>query len=347
MTENEIFTLIPAYKPEDGLLVLVDELITLGIKDVVVVDDGSGPEFAHRFEHLRQFEQVSVLVHAENQGKGAALKTGFKYIYERFPGCKVVVTADADGQHTAVDILNIAKCSLENPDALVLGSRQFDQMLPKSRFGNTITHWIFRLVFQLKIADTQTGLRGVSRQFIPACLYIPYNRYEYETEMILITKRENVPIVELPIQTIYLDGNKSSHFNILVDSAKIYFILFRYTAASLISALVDYIVFYILFQLNGSVLLSMVGSRLVSLLVNFLILNTRVYYSQKNSLVTFVKYVALVIFSGILAVQGINFLSFAAGMSVIMAKLVAETAIYFLNFFANTYLVFGLKRSGR
>jgi putative flippase GtrA len=163
--------------------------------------------------------------------------------------------------------------------------------------------------------------------------------------MLLITKKESVSIVEQPIQTIYLDGNKSSHFNILVDSAKIYFILFRYTIASLVSAFVDYVVFYLLFQSSGSVPISMVGSRLVSLMVNFLILNTRVYYSQKNSMVTFLKYVALVVFSGFLAVQGINLLSSKLGLTVLVSKLVAETIIYFLNFFVNTYVVFGWKWS--
>ena len=162
--------------------------------------------------------------------------------------------------------------------------------------------------------------------------------------MLLVTKREPVTIVERPIQTIYLDGNKSSHFNMLVDSTKIYFILFRYTIASLISALVDYVVFIILFGINDSVSYSIVGARVVSLLVNFGILSTRVYYSRRNTVGTFIKYVALVIFSGFLAVHAIEFLIARFGMPVTWAKILSEGVIYFLNFVVNTYVVFGHRR---
>ena len=340
MSNHQISVLIPAYKPKPDLIVLVDQLIALGLESIVVVDDGGGKEFMPIMQQLDQKESVIVLHHAENQGKGAALKTGLQYIYEHHPDCTTVVTADADGQHIAGDILKVAKVSLANPTSLALGVRQFHQMIPKSRFGNTVTHWVFRLFFGLEISDTQTGLRGIPRKFIPACLEIPFNRYEYETEMLLISKAEGLSLTEIPIETIYLDQNKGSHFNVIVDSTKIYFVIFRYTLASLASALVDYVIFISLFGVFASTPISIFGARSVSLFVNYLLLHYKVYYSQRRPAVTFPRYIGLVIFSGILATVFIELLHEDFGWNVSLAKVVVELIIYFFNFMMNTLFVF-------
>lgn len=340
MSNGKTFVLIPAYKPLVSLVHLVDELLDIGLSDVVVVDDGGGAPFAPIFDRLREMPGVVVLTHEVNQGKGAALKTGLAYCYHQRPECATVVTADADGQHTAADIAKTGEVSLAHPEALTLGVRQFDEMIPKSRLGNTITYWTLRIFYGLKITDTQTGLRGIPRSFIPACLEIPYTAYEYETEMLLITKGERVPIVEVPIETLYFDDNKGSHFNILVDSSKIYFVIFRYMLASLAAALVDTGIFAILFALIGQVGWSIAGARLVSMLVNYFLLQYMVFYSKRRPGVTFPRYVALVIFSGVLATTLIDWLSQQWGWDVIVAKILVEATIYFFNFLVNTLWVF-------
>lgn len=340
MSDGNAFVLIPAYKPQVSLVHLVDELLAAGMDDIVVVDDGGGEKFAPVFDRLREKDGVVVLTHEVNQGKGAALKTGLAYCYHQRPECSTVVTADADGQHTADDISAVGAFSLAHPDALTLGVRQFDEMIPKSRFGNTVTHWVLQIFYGLKITDTQTGLRGIPRSFIPACLEIPYTAYEYETEMLLITKGERVQIVELAIETLYFDDNKGSHFNILVDSSKIYFVIFRYTLASLAAALVDTGLFAILFALIGQVGWSIAGARLVSLLVNYFLLQYVVFYSRRRPGVTFPRYLALVVFSGVLATVLIDWLSQQLGWDVIVAKIVVEVTIYFFNFLMNTLWVF-------
>ena len=86
-----------------------------------------------------------------------------------------------------------------------------------------------RWIIGQRISDTQTGLRGIPLAMIPRLLVIPHHGYEFELEMLLVCKYEGIRIRETGIQTIYLDGNRSSHFNPLLDSFRIYFVLLRFT----------------------------------------------------------------------------------------------------------------------
>ena len=148
---NRFIALIPAYEPEQRLIGIVEELKKRGF-DVVVVDDGSGPEYRGIFDELA--EQATVLTHVRNCGKGAVLKTGMKYINKYMAYTEsvktvsgtetvsgrdaVIVTVDADGQHLPDDVLRVAEISAQRRDALVLGSRALGKDIPaRSRFGNT------------------------------------------------------------------------------------------------------------------------------------------------------------------------------------------------------------------
>ena len=112
--ENVI--LIPAYNPDDKLIRLIDELIFLKIP-IVVVNDGSDKCFNYIFEIIKSKSGVKVINHEINLGKGAALKTGIKYIMENYKECTGIVTADADGQHLPKDIIKIVDCINKNPNA--------------------------------------------------------------------------------------------------------------------------------------------------------------------------------------------------------------------------------------
>ena len=122
--------LIPAYRPSASLPDLVRALAAKAIPAIVIVDDGSGPEYREVFSRAAAFPNVHLLRHATNLGKGAALKTGINYALCTFPGLVGIVTADADGQHHPDDIERIADTLLARPDCLVLGSRGFDGDVP-------------------------------------------------------------------------------------------------------------------------------------------------------------------------------------------------------------------------
>src|SRR5262245_41546481 len=119
---NRLAVVIPAYKPSAALLDVVRALSEKSAPAIVIIDDGSGPQYRATFDAVSKFPNVRLLRHAVNLGKGAALKTGFNYVLCEFPDAVGVVTADADGQHHPDDILRVGEALAENPGALVLGS---------------------------------------------------------------------------------------------------------------------------------------------------------------------------------------------------------------------------------
>ena len=218
--------LIPAYNPDEKLLALIDELIPK-FANIVVVNDGStvNPEV---FDGVCA-RGITLLAHQENRGKGAALKTGFKWILENLTSCATVVTADADGQHRPDDIVRVAEASLANPKALTIGVRAFSGNVPfRSRLGNWWTRWVFFLLIHLKIQDTQTGLRGIPFSLLPRILLLGGSCYEFEMLMLADAKHHEAPPVQVPIATVYIEGNASSHFNPLRDTIRIYGALLRF-----------------------------------------------------------------------------------------------------------------------
>jgi len=238
MNTSQNIALIPAYEPEETLLELIDALSEAGC-NIVVVDDGSGPAYSVLFAQAR--EKAAVLTHKNNLGKGAALKTGLDYISRHCGPDSVIVTVDADGQHRAEDAMKISLTARCHPDTLVLGSRALAGDIPlRSRFGNTVTRFVYRLSTGLKVHDTQTGLRAFHRQLISVMLGISGDRYEYEMNVLLEFARRGIPIREEEIATIYIGGNSSSHFNTVRDSWKIYKEILRFSASSFAGFVVNY-----------------------------------------------------------------------------------------------------------
>src|ERR1700759_3388312 len=109
MQPKSIPVLIPAYQPGEHLLILVAQLTELGFRNIIVVNDGSGPQSTPWLEGIAGYENVRLLRHDVNRGKGAALKTGIAMALAEVEGCIGVVTADADGQHSPSDILRVAQ----------------------------------------------------------------------------------------------------------------------------------------------------------------------------------------------------------------------------------------------
>jgi glycosyltransferase involved in cell wall biosynthesis len=332
--------LIPAYKPSEDMITFMSRLRQISNEAVLIINDGSGHDFDKMFDHVRRFQNVFVVNHEVNKGKGAALKTGFKYALSNFPDVKKIITADADGQHHENDVKKIIEYMKEDENSLFLGSRTFGKEVPfRSKIGNIITRNIFRYIYKVKISDTQSGLRGLQVSHLKHFLDIPYNGYEFETEMLLKCSKNNIKIKEISIETIYKDNNSSSHFNPLLDSLKIYFVIFRYTISSLLSALVDFLVFILVYPLINNILISTYASRCVSLFVNYSLVSKKVFVdSEKKG--TFVKYITLVIISGALSSGLIYILSRKMGIPVNISKIISETILYIVNFVIQKEVIF-------
>ena len=233
MKKAECCVLIPAYQPPESVLGYLDALRAAGVEDVLVVDDGSGAAFDARFALLAAKPGCEVLRYEPNQGKGGALKEGYAHIRATRPECRVVVTADCDGQHTAEDVLRVAQEAAAHPGELVLGVRDFSRAADgspvplRSRFGNACSSAVFWLLYHYWLCDTQTGLRGFSASLLEWMERIPGQRYEYETRVLTTCRKEHIPLRTLPITTVYENNNETSHFNPLRDGARIMAVMLR------------------------------------------------------------------------------------------------------------------------
>lgn len=333
---------IPAYNPTKDLIGVVRELAASRVPAIIVVDDGSTDASSARiFEAISGQKKVILLKHAVNVGKGAALKTGLNHAACNFPDAAGVVTADADGQHLACDILKVAERLENNPGSLVLGARKFDRQVPlRSALGNAATRLLFRILVGKKLTDTQTGLRGIPSAMIPRLLNIESNRYEFELDMLISARRYHFPILEQEIRTVYIDGNRSSSFDPLLDSMRIYFVLCRFMLASLATAAVDYFIFIELYDHEAGLGASQFAARAVALVVNYTAVKQMVFYSDLKHREVFPRFVALVAVSGLVSYGLINTLLTFLSINIVAAKIMSELIVYLGNFAVQRDFIF-------
>jgi len=332
--------LIPAFEPDERL---VDLVRALGSGDpVLVVDDGSGPSFAPVFAAVTA-AGATVLAHPRNRGKGAALRTGFEAASVRWPAASVV-TADADGQHTPGDIRRVA-AALEESDgtAIVLGARSFvgGAVPVRSRFGNVVTRALFRLATGERLTDTQTGLRGYPASTLPWLAALPGDRFEYEFLLLLRARDAGVALIEVPVATVYLDGNASSHFRPVADSARIYAPLLRFAASALVAFTIDAAALLALHTLTGWLLFSVVAARVASASVNFAVNRTVVFGAGRTVPLrtAAARYFSL---AGLLLIASYGLLTALTdlGVALLVAKLLTDATLFAVSFAVQRAVVF-------
>lgn len=333
-----MYLIIPAYEPDDRLVTLVKDLKRqLPSAKLIVVNDGSGSLYDHYYQTIQRLGAL-VLTHPKNLGKGAALKTAFSYIGHQELD-DVMVTVDSDGQHLIKDIVAVAKVSQEEPDKLILGSRAFVGNVPaRSRFGNKVTATLFSLVTGQKISDTQTGLRGFSTKQIPWLLNLEGDRFEYEFNMLLEANKEGHLVKEVPIETVYLEDNQSSHFRPIQDSIRIYAPFLKFSGTAVLATLVDLFGLFVLMHLTDSLLLSIVLSRVFSATVQCLLNAKLVFHHTGYLFKSMVRYTLLAV--TLLACNYFMIKSLVAvGLGLLLAKLITETILFILSYrFQNTYV---------
>ncbi len=304
---SRISVVLPSLDPDEKLGRVIEGLLAHGFTDIILVNDGSKPENLHYFtDAAAAHPQIHLLHHPVNRGKGAALKTAFTWFLENRPEALGVVTVDGDDQHHPADTRACCEKMLET-NHLVLGCRDFSlpQVPKRSKAGNTITCNVFRIFVGLTISDTQTGLRALPVDVLKTMVQVKGDRFEYETNMLLALKEFDIPWEEVKIRTVYIEENKSSHFRTVRDSWRIYKLIlahfFRYAGSSIVSAVVDVVLFKLLSSLLapcGGFLLhfgATYGARAVSSILNFCMNRKLVFRAKGNVWQELVKYYALAI----------------------------------------------------
>lgn len=191
----KICVIIPVYNEEGHLDMLLAGLRPLGL-DVVVVDDGSDDGSAA----VGKKNGVTVLLHAKNMGKGAAVKTGFDYFKKGDWDAALIM--DGDGQHAAEDVQNFIK-RYDSADILV-GNRMGDaRKMPLVRYvTNVVMSKIISFFAGQRIADTQCGFKLIKRDVI-LNLKLDTANFEFDSEILLDAAARRYTIASVPVKTIY------------------------------------------------------------------------------------------------------------------------------------------------
>lgn len=333
---------IPVYEPEDCLEELAEQVIDIA-DELVIIDDGSADPEAEIWDRLSDF--ATVIHHPYNRGKGAAIKTALNYIKDNYKKNNVVGIMDGDGQHLPKDMNRLLGRAEQNHQAMILGVRNVGNKMPlRSRLGNQLTRGIFRVLSGEYISDTQSGLRAFSGSLIPILLEIEGERYEYETNVLLNLVKQGIPVLELPIHTVYKDQeNSTSHFHVIRDSIRIYGELFKFAGSSLLSFLLDYVLFGAMVWVLPAGAMELFAAnaiaRICSATCNYT-MNTCMVFHKKAQKTSALQYVMLAIGIFFLNNVVLNIYAQILGLPVMAAKLLTELTLFVISFTAQRFWIF-------
>lgn len=354
-SDKNILILIPSFKPTKELIKYIDELIQNNYKNIVVVNDGSPDEYNEIFEKINLKKECTLLKNEVNMGKGIALKKGFEFFKKLNKNNEYIgmITVDSDGQHLVKDIAKIVQQINEKPNSLILGSRDFSKnnVPTKSSFGNKATSNVFKVLYGTKISDTQTGFRGIPASLVEDFISISGNRFEYETNMLIYCILNKIELIEVPIETVYIDNNTGTSFRPIHDSISIYSKILnsfvKYSAVSLISCLIDVMLFEIIllnlkFDLDETILItvSTVIARIISSLVNYTLNKKVSFKSKKDVKNTIVKYYILCIIQMIASAVFVSAIYHFTGITEVIIKIIVDTIIFFINYRIQRVVIF-------
>jgi glycosyltransferase involved in cell wall biosynthesis len=345
---------IPIYCPNEKVLPFLKSFQPKDFALFVVVDDGSGAAYQPIFDEIRNLGLFTVLSYPQNKGKGHALKEAFRYIYGEHPEIHGIVTADGDGQHTYKDILRVRDALSEHPFQLVMGERDFDSPnVPKrSKGGNHFSAFYFKMFTGKKLPDTQSGLRGIPECLFPLAIDEQGERYEYEMNFVMDAAKETT-IFQLPIETIYEEGNKVSHFRPFRDTCRIYKTPITYILVALSSWGIDELAFFLISTFISNeriwqVFYGVIIARVISGLYNFFMNMLFVFPSKGGHSQKSLRYAIMFVVN-----MGLTFgLTYAFSLlpnswALTLIKICVDTVLAISNYFVNWIWVFSKKKHSK
>ena len=218
---RHVCVVIPCFNVEPYCGAVVRGVLAQGANTVIAVDDGSTDGTGAVLRALESDGRLRLLTFQQNRGKGIALVETFRHALAHVP-FDVLVTMDSDGQHRPTDIPALVRACRDGHD-LVIGERPLADMAPRRRWGNDFMAAVVRSIYPDCPADSQSGFRAFDRSLVESIVArVSGARYETELRMLLLALAERRRIGAVPIPTLYLDGNSSSHYRPLSDSLRIW-----------------------------------------------------------------------------------------------------------------------------
>ncbi|MCM0665385.1 DUF2062 domain-containing protein [Flavobacterium tyrosinilyticum] len=215
LSSTNFCVIVPTYNNQKTLKKVLDSILDF-TTNVIIVNDGSTDSTA---EILKSYSQLTQIHHPKNLGKGRALRNGFRKALEL--NFEYAITIDSDGQHFAADIPVFLEAIQDEPNALLIGSRNMTQenVPKKSSFGNKFSNFWFKFETGIKLDDTQSGFRLYPLRLLPKRFYT--NKFEFEIEVIVRAAWKGITVKNIPIQVLYDPAERVSHFRPFQDFTRI------------------------------------------------------------------------------------------------------------------------------
>lgn len=215
LSSTNFCVIVPTYNNQKTLKKVLDSILDF-TTNVIIVNDGSTDSTS---EILKSYSQLTQIHHPKNLGKGRALRNGFRKALEL--DFEYAITIDSDGQHFAADIPVFLEAIQDEPNSLLIGSRNMTQenVPKKSSFGNKFSNFWFKFETGIKLDDTQSGFRLYPLRLLPKRFYT--NKFEFEIEVIVRAAWKGITVKNIPIQVLYDPAERVSHFRPFQDFTRI------------------------------------------------------------------------------------------------------------------------------
>jgi len=202
---SNVYIVIPAKDEATRVGNVIKKTFLAGFENVIIVNDGS----SDATEMVAKAHGATVLNHTINLGPGAATQTGLIYAVNK--GADIIVTLDADEQHSPEDIEQLVTTMEKEKVDLVIGSRflKKDNEIPPTRiFYNKIGNIITFILTGIMVTDSQSGMKAFSGSFAKKSnLY--FNGFEFCVEIIRNLRLHNASFTEVPINVMYSEETMS------------------------------------------------------------------------------------------------------------------------------------------
>lgn len=217
MKQLKCCVLIPTYNNEQTLAQVITDVRQF-TDQIVLVNDGSTDNTENILE---QFTDCTIVSYKENQGKGFALRTGFKKALDL--GYEYAITLDSDAQHKAIDLPTFLEKLEEEPAAIIIGARNMNQenVPGKSSFGNKFSNFWFKVNTGVEAPDTQSGYRLYPIALMKDLTFYT-KKYEFEVEVLVRASWKGIKILAVPIDVFYpVAEERVTHFRPFQDFSRI------------------------------------------------------------------------------------------------------------------------------
>lgn len=220
--QKKIAVVIPVYNEERFIAEVLKRLLQYPDLEIIVVDDGSTDQ---TLSILKTFPQIHLQKHAQNQGKGSALQTGFQFALDQ--GYAAVITMDGDAQHDPAEIPIFFQFKEDMENLFLMGNRMREKKsMPWIRWmTNRTMSGIVSWLAHAPISDSQCGYRRIGRNIL-AQIHLTTSRFDTESEILIQSCRLGFPVREVPIETIY--GEETSKIRVISDTIRFIFLVLRY-----------------------------------------------------------------------------------------------------------------------